>query len=149
MPVLPAAAPCPAAVVTLRAGGDAGDFNGMSHSGTYLTIGNHGRRTCTVPGLPVVVLRDRAGRALPIVRRAPVGMHPGPVVVPVRVAAGASVRTGIRWVSGAVYDRSRCYDVASVAVTIGGRRLTAPLAAHVCGESGKAATFDQAVLAAR
>jgi hypothetical protein len=124
-----------------------GDFNGMSHGGTLLIVRNQGRRACTVPGLPMVTLSDARGQALPAVRRAPAGMHPGPVVRPVTLRPGQRLGTGLRWVSGPVYDRSRCYDAASVSVAIGRAVVRASLRAHLCGPAAGPATFDQPVLA--
>ena len=145
--LLAAALPaCSPAQLRASTGGDAGEFNGMSHSGTYLTLRNTGRRACGVPGLPAVTFRDRAGRVLPATRRAPVGMHPGPAVVPVTIPAGGTVRTGLRWVSGPVYDRNRCADAARVSAGVGGRQVSTPIRAHLCGEAGQPIGFEQAVL---
>lgn len=140
---VPACAPRDVAVTT-----DArdGDFNGMSHSGTYLVVRNRGGHACTLPGLPRVTLRDARGRAIPAVRQAPAGMHPGPMVRPVTLAPGDARATGLRWVSGPVYDRNRCYDAASVAMAVGGGSAAGRLAGHLCGEAGKPVTFEQQVL---
>jgi hypothetical protein len=145
--LLGAAVPaCLPAQIHVVAGGDDGDFNGMSHSGTYLTLRNVGRRACRMPGLPLVTFLGRDGRPLPVRRRAPAGMHPGPVVLPVTIGAGSQVRTGLRWVSGPVFDRSRCVDAAIVRVTVAGRSSGAPLKAHLCGSAGETIGFEQAVL---
>ena len=125
-----------------------GDFNGMSHSGTYLVLRNTSRHACQVPGLPSVALRDAAGRALPLARRAPVGMHPGPVIRPVIIPAGGRVATGLRWVSGPVYDRNRKFDVRTATVSIAGRSLRTPLRATIYAQAGQPASFDQPPLAA-
>lgn len=138
--LLAAATPaCTPTQLSITTGGNPGDFGGMSHSGTLLVVRNRSRRACSVPGLPPISFRDSAGHVVPIVRNAPVGMHPGPVVRPVRLAPGAVASTPLRWVSGAVYDRSRCYTTASVALA--GRR--APLAAHICGEAGRRVGIEQ------
>lgn len=134
--------PCPAGALTVATAGPAGDFNGMSHSGTYLVIHNISRRACSVPGLPTVRFW-RARHALAATRRAPAGMHPGPAVPPVRIGPGGRVMTGLRWVSGPVYDNSRCWDARAVSVTIAGRTLSAPVQAHLCGPANGAVEFDQ------
>jgi hypothetical protein len=133
---------CTAAQLSLSTGGNPGDFNGMSHSGTLLVVRNKGRRACTLSGLPQLSFRDAWGRAVPIARKVPVGMHPGPVVLPIRLAPGAVANTALRWVSGPVYDNSRCYKVASIALA--GRQL--PLVVQICGEAGKPAGIDQSSL---
>jgi hypothetical protein len=119
-----------------------GDFNGMSHSGTLLIFRNKSRRTCTLPGLPALTFLDATGKTLPIQRRAPIGMHPGPVVLPVRLAPGKVVSTPLRWVSGPVYDHSRCPFVVSV--TVAGWHV--PLGAKMCGQAGQPIWIDQPTL---
>lgn len=147
MPVFtPNVPPCTAAVLTLTADGDQGDFSGMSHDGTYLVLTNKGGQACTVPGLPTVVMKDAKGTALPAARKGPVGMHPGPAVVPVRIEPGASVRTGVRWVSGEVYDKSRCVDPAQVEVSFGEQVVKGAMSGHLCGEAGKPVAFEQSPL---
>lgn len=140
------APPCTPAQIAIIADGGDGAFDGMSHSGTYLNMRNTGARACRLPGLPPVRLLDRRGRALPAVRRAPAGMHPGPVVMPVTIEAGACAQLSLRWVSGPVFDRSRCLTPARVAVTIGTGASSVRLTARVCGPAGAPAAFEQTVL---
>jgi hypothetical protein len=64
-----------------------GDFNGMSHSGTELSIRNTGP-DCMLVALPTVQLRDARNRIVRATRQVSRGMHPSPVMVPVRLAAG-------------------------------------------------------------
>lgn len=123
--------------------GEGGAFNGMSHSGALLVVRNIGASACTLPGLPLLAFRDAAGRALPIGRAVPVGMHPGPVVLPVAIAPGAEVTAPLRWVSGAVYDRSRCFDTATAVLAIGRARIGTAIRAHICGRAQAEATFTQ------
>jgi hypothetical protein len=139
------AQPAPACRTTqlrLSLDGHQGDFNGMSHSGTELSIRNIGP-DCTLPALPKVEFRDARGRLLPAERKAPIGMHPGPVMVPVRLAAGHRAATELRWVSGAVFSHSRVVRAASVTVRVGTAMLHAPLTAMLYGTAGKPVTFDQ------
>ena len=138
-----AALPCRAAALRLSLGGEEGDFNGMSHSGTLVVLRNRGGATCVLPALPRIVMLDRRGRPLPIARAVPPGMHPEPVVSPVTVRPGTAVSTPLRWVSGPVFDRSRCYRPARL--TVGGRSVA--ITANVCGEAGKAARMEQPPLA--
>jgi hypothetical protein len=139
--------PCRPAHLRLSFDGRDGDFNGMSHAGTALTIRNVGP-DCTLPALPVVTFRDARGRTLPASRRAPVGMHPGPVMLPVRLGGGHSAVAEMRWVSGPVFAQNRSVRAASVSVRIGGATLRAPLKAVLYGEAGKAVAFDQTPLRA-
>jgi len=137
---------CRANQLSLAFDGEGGAFDGMSHSGSLMVLRNVGPTACRVPGLPRLTLKGAKGEALPITRNAPVGMHPGPVIVPVGVAPGAELTAPLRWVSGAVYDRSRCYDVRAAAVTIGGETIQTPLRGRICGAGTAGATVDQPVL---
>lgn len=122
-----------------------GEFNGMSHSGTELSIRNVGP-ACTIAALPTVQLRDARGRVLSAMRQAPRGMHPGPVMIPQRLDTGDRVATEIRWISGPVFPHSRVVRAAKVTVRIGSGTLTMPLTATLYGEAGKPATFEQTPL---
>lgn len=132
---------CRAAQLRLSIDDRAGDFNGMSHSGTQLSIRNVGS-DCTLAALPKVTFRDRRGRALAAVRRAPPGMHPGPVMIPVRIGGGHRATIDLRWVSGPVYPHSRSIRAAGVGVQVGAGVLRAPLRAVLYG-AGDPILFDQ------
>lgn len=140
-------AACRPAQIAVSSDGEDGAFNGMQQSGTLLILRNTGRRACTVPGLPEVRLLDAAGRIAPITRAVPVGMHPGPVVLPVTIRPGGMVSTPLHWIEGPVFSHNRCYDTTRVTVRIGDRVRSADLRAHVCGNADQgSATFDQPVL---
>ncbi len=137
---------CTASQLSLAVDGQGGAFNGMSHGGALLVIRNLGPKACRLPGLPMLVFKDAKGRPLPIARQAPKGMHPGPVVVPVGVAAGAELTVPLRWVSGEVYDRSQCLTTAFAAVTIGAEMVQTAFTARLCGQAGVGIGFDQPIL---
>lgn len=137
---------CQANQLSLGFDGENGAFDGMSQSGTLLVVRNIGGVACRMPGLPKLTLKDAQGHALPLSRKAPRGMHPGPVIVPAGIAPGAELTARLHWVSGPVYDHNRCYDVRYAAITLGKQSLQAPLSAHLCGEAGTSVTFDQAAL---
>lgn len=143
----PAALPaCTAAQMSVATDAENGAFDGMSHSGTLLVLRNQGPAACRMPGLPTVTFKGADGKPLTIVRQVPRGMHPGPVVVPVGVAAGAELTAPLRWVSGAVYDHSRCLTARFVAVSIGTGSQQIPFTGTVCGEGAAPVTFEQPVL---
>lgn len=127
--------------------GRGGDFNGMSHSGTELSIRNTGP-DCLLVALPTVQLRDARNRVVPAVRQAPRGMDPGPVMMPVRLAAGHRAAAEIRWVSGPVFPHSRSVRASKITVKIGTGNLSAPLAVRLYKEVGQPATFEQTPLRA-
>ena len=142
----PVAAPaCLATQLRLTLDARDGDFNGMSHSGTKLSIRNTGP-DCTLPALPVIRMLDARGRTLPAMRQKPVGMHPGPVVVPVRLGRGHRAVTDLRWVSGPVFPQSRSVRSTMVTVRIGTVMLRAPLPAVLYGDVKKPVTFEQTPL---
>lgn len=119
------------------------DFNGMQHSGTYLVVANKGRRACRIEGLPKLTLLDARGRPLPARRNMPVGMHPGPVVMPVTLAPGASARTGIRWISGPVFEHNRTLTATRATLRVNDGTIRLPFHAAINAEAGKPGGFDQ------
>lgn len=145
--VAAAAPPCAPRNIVLSTDARDGDFNGMSHSGTYLVVRNKGAKACTLPGLPVITFYGNTARSIRAVRQAPRGMHPGPVLLPVTIRAGSSVATALRWVSGPVFDQNRSYPIQAVGMTIAGRPLRTQLRATIFGQAGQAVTFSQAPLA--
>ena len=62
------------------------------------------------------------------------------------VAAGAELTSPLRWVSGPVYPRSRCFSPSGATLAVGKEVLHGAVAAHICGEQGAAVTFEQPVL---
>jgi hypothetical protein len=140
----PAPAPCRAESLALRTDAADGDFNGMSHGGTWLVVRNTGSTTCLLPGLPTVLFLDAKGQSLPIERKAPPGMHPGPVVIPVALKPGREASTPLRWISGEVYDGSRCFTPTRVRMRFGAKALLeAPVTARVCAPPNAPAGIDQ------
>ena len=83
-PRLPA---CTANQLSLSFDGEGGAFNGMSQSGTLLVLRNVGPTACSVAGLPKLTFKNAAGKPLAITRKVPIGMHPGPVILPIGVAS--------------------------------------------------------------
>jgi hypothetical protein len=139
--------PCRVSQLHLSVDDRGGDFNGMSHAGTELSIRNTGQ-DCSLAALPTVQFRDRRGRVLAATRQAPIGMHPGPVVLPVRIAAGHRATTDLRWVSGPVFTNNRQLGAASISVRIGSGTIRAPLKATLFGDAAKGVTFEQPPLTA-
>ncbi|WP_321839583.1 DUF4232 domain-containing protein [Paraburkholderia bannensis] len=110
-----------------------GDFNGMSHGGTYLMLRNRGSRACQLPARPDVAFLDANEQPLPTSMQPTPGMHPGPVLLPVVIPPHATVKASLRWVTGEVFDDTQCVDTASLRVSIGEGAVSAPLSAHLCG----------------
>jgi hypothetical protein len=119
-----------------------GRFDGMSHSGTELSIRNVGR-ACTLPALPPVVMLNARGRLLPAVSEPSPDRSRGRAMRPVRLAGGHRATIDLRWVSGAVFERNRSVTAAIVAVRIGRGLIRARLGATLYGPAGGPVGFDQ------
>jgi hypothetical protein len=137
---------CTAAQLSLSFDGEGGNFDGMSQSGTLLILRNIGAQTCTIPGRPSLEFEDATNAKLPISLETPPGMHPGPVILPVAVPAGAEATGELHWVSGEVFDNSRCFSPAYVAISFGTDTLRAPFTGHLCAPSGQDAKYRFAYL---
>ncbi|MHB1303922.1 MAG: DUF4232 domain-containing protein [Acidiphilium sp.] len=124
---------CKAGQLSLGLDAEDGAFDGMSQSGTLLVFRNLGPTPCRTPALPKLVFLDAARRPLPIERKPPVGMHPGPVVPPVAIAPGAEATATLHWVSGDVYAGHHCMKPTSIRATLGTMTLAAPFTGQMCG----------------
>ena len=137
---------CTADQLSIALDGEGGAFDGMSHSGALLVVRNVGPAACRVEGLPALSFRDASGAVLDVGRRPPIGMHPGPVILPVGLAPGAEATSALRWVSGDAWGGGRCRRVASARLAIGGQSLAVAFAATICSPAGRPAQVEQPVL---
>ena len=138
-------AACTAQQITLRTDAENGAFDGMNHSGTLVVLTNRSARACNVQAFPVITFENGAGESLgivtqrktpfsgPIVNGRPLPLGHGPVVRPIVLQPQAMVGAQLHWVSGAVYDRSVCFDASRVVVGIGAAVKRTDLTAHICG----------------
>lgn len=137
------ATPCTAREVTLKPGTGNGDFNGMSHSGTYLVLSNHSRTACSIPGLPQLTFLDANG---PVQTEGDLSgakfMHPGPQVLPIVLQPKQSITTGARWVSGPVFQDNLCYKLTGVILALRDSAAHMPLSGQMCGERSKGVHYD-------
>jgi hypothetical protein len=147
-PVQPVSAllACTAAQLSLTFDDEGGPFNGMSQSGTLLVLRNIGSATCLVSGRPSLTFEDASNSKLPISLEVPPGMHPGPVITPVPVPAGAEATGEIHWVSGEVFDNSHCFTPAFVSIQFASDVLRAPFTGHLCAPAGQEAKYRFAYL---
>lgn len=141
-----ASTPCRAKELALSFPSEPGEFTGMSHDGTWMELRNTGRRTCTVPRRPSLSMQDAAGAPLRLQVNRQIGLHPGPVMVPVELKPGQRVRSTLRWVVGDVYDHTQCVNVEKATLQASGSSVSATLHAHMCGEAGKDIFYDEAWL---
>ncbi len=137
------AIPCATRDVTLKPGGNASDFNGMSHSGTFLVLTNRSRTACSIPGLPQLTFLDTNG---PVKSEADLAgakfMHPGPVVLPLVLQPKQSVTTSARWASGPVFQDNLCYKLTGVTLALRDGSVMTPLSGQMCGERSKGVRYD-------
>lgn len=134
---------CPSSQLSIGFDWEDGTFNGMQQSGALLVIRNMGPGDCTVPALPLLTFKGAKGRPLPVVRKSPAHMHPGPVVAPIGIAAGAEVTATLRWVSAPAFEHSRCLTSASVSIAFGDATLDTDMTQSFCMPQGEQAKFDQ------
>lgn len=138
---------CKSGQLSLAIDDENGNFNGMSHSGTLLVLRNLGPNACSVPAKPKVEFEDGKQRSLGVTAQTPIGMHPGPVMLPIAIPVGAEVTSELRWVSGDVYDGHNCASPAFLAVTMGTDVLRAKvLGTTLCGPAGKPPSFTMTPL---
>lgn len=117
-----------------------GDFNGMSHSGTLLTVRNTGTVACILPARPQLELTDDDKRPLDIVAQA--SSAPAPSAI--RLAPGGAVESEMRWVSGNVYEDGHCESPALIKLAIGEEMVSSPFDGHLCGAGGKPSSYTLA-----
>lgn len=129
--------PCHSYQLSFNTDNENGAFNGMSHSGTLLVLRNLGSSACTIPGLPAVAFEDDHHHTLPTTRQSPPGMHPGPVILPVIIPAGAEVTSRMRWVSSDAYDAHNGITPAFITLRIDGHTLTHHFRGQLFGPAGK------------
>ncbi|WP_323989077.1 DUF4232 domain-containing protein [Nguyenibacter sp. L1] len=137
---------CTVSQLSLGFDDEGGAFNGMSQSGTLLVLRNIGIAPCQVRALPHLHFEDADGHAVDAVRRAPPGMHPGPVLSSVQVMPDAELTARLHWVSGDVYDGHHCISPATAVLDLPGGALRQAFGRHMCAPAGSAQFFDQAPL---
>lgn len=135
---------CPPGQLALSLDDGGGDFNGMSHSGTYVVLRNLGAAACRVSARPDVTFLDAQQQPLRASMQPIRGMHPGPVLLPIEIPAHAAVRTSLRWVSGEVFDDSQCIDPAFVRIGLGAGVLTTRFRDHLCGSRAEGPLYQVA-----
>ena len=120
-----------------------GLLDGMSQRGTLLVLYNKGARACQLDALPALWFEGANGQRLPVERRAPRGMHPGPVLLPVTLAPGAEVATLLRWVSGAAYPGGNCLTPNTAVLELPEEVLRLPFGLPMCAAAGSSDFFNQ------
>jgi hypothetical protein len=142
----PAPAFCSAPDLSLALDDEAGEFAGVSQSGTLLVLRNIGPNACQVAARPTLIFEDDHQRPLPISLRTPPGMHPGPVLLPVILSRDAEATGKMHWVSGEVFDANNCVTPAVLAVQIGQGMLRTPFGRQICGPASQHPPYDLTIL---
>jgi hypothetical protein len=138
--------PCDVAQLSFAVDRQGGYFDGMSQSGTLLVVRNLGPQACSVPARPELIFMDAHGKPLPVSARQQPGMHPGPVILPVAVPPGAELTSEARWVSSDAYGANNCVEPQSIALSLGGQSLVAPLKTRLCGPAGQSPAYTATLL---
>lgn len=134
---------CRADQLTLRLEGGDGRFAGMSHNGVLAVLRNVGDTACSLSPLPSLTMVD-SGRGIVARGSPPLArfMHPGPVVLPIELDAGAIAAAELHWIAGDVFAAGHKAVVASLIVQVGKNSLRARLSTTLWSEHA-AVTFDQ------
>ena len=117
--------------------------DGNAQSSIHLVVRNRSLTTCRIPGLPIVTFRDERSNGLPIERRIPPGMHPGPAVLPTVVPAGGVVDAALEWVPDDVLAGSHCYSPTTIEISIGEEAIAQPFHGRLCASPDLPAMFMQ------
>jgi hypothetical protein len=141
----PRVQPCKPYQLSFNTDNENGAFNGMSQSGTLLVLRNLSPSACTVPGRPVVIFQNSSHHALPATLQTPRGMHPGPVILPVVIPAGAEVTSRIRWVSNDAYGANNSNAPAFLSIQISGHALTRKFQGRLFGPAGKHPQYTESL----
>jgi len=138
---------CSPGQLSLGLDDEGGNFAGMSHSGTLLVLRNLGPTVCSFPARPAIRFEDAQQHPIPVTLEYPVGMHPGPVLLPVAVPVGAELTSELRWVSADVYDGGSCLSPAFLTVTVGTDVMRVDFAGRqMCGPAGKPVNYSMTPL---
>ncbi|MFZ4170538.1 DUF4232 domain-containing protein [Enterobacter ludwigii] len=143
---LPSVSSCQQSGITLRIDDRHGQYDGMSQGGTTLMLQNTGAGACLLPQLPALSFSDAEHHPVMAERRPVPGMHPGPVLPPVTVAAGAELQTELHWVSGDVFDGGHCIRPAFVSLELDGGTLTVPFDHQMCAAKGQNGYYSQSMI---
>jgi len=139
----PRYADCRAEDLSFHTDAQGGNFDGMSHSGTLLIIRNTGRKSCEIQAFPVLAFSDARGKLkIRADSNLPPHVHPGPGLTPIAMAPGEEATATLRWVSGAVFEDSVCFDPTQLSVKIGGQALRTEFHGRLCGERGKGVFYQ-------
>lgn len=135
-PVQNALPMCRAQELSLATDQENGAFDGMSHGGTLLVLRNQSDHACRVAPFPQVTFAD-AARDLATASsvEGARGMHPGPVVAPIVVAAGAEITSKLRWTSGQVFEHNACIHPTKLMVRVEDGTQTTPVQFRLCGDT--------------
>lgn len=137
--------PCRSADIRLHSDDRNGLFEGMSQGGTSLVLHNAGKVSCMLSPLPELSFSDAEHHPVMAERRAVRGISPGPVLLPVTVAASAEVRIVLRWVASDAFDGGNCIQPAFVSLALVGGALTVPFGHQMCAAKGQIGYYSQSL----
>lgn len=134
--------PCKAVQLRLETGPREGIADFAPRTGLLLNILNSGP-DCAIAALPPIGFRDGRGRALPISRRSPPGMHPGPALLPIELHRGHHVAIEVSWTPCPASRGEPCARAGRLTVLIGSGLLETRVDSAVVGGPNGEFRFDQ------
>jgi len=133
---------CRAEQLTIQVDNKAGDFNGMSHSGTEIKIYNKGPE-CQFPARPRVKIYGSEDKILPLEN----GTRPEQLAQNLVINNGQYAVMQLRWVSSPVYNENKKLKAITLSVDTRYSVLKVPLAAEIYIPADvKIGTFEQTPL---
>jgi Protein of unknown function (DUF4232) len=156
--IAPPPPPCAGTSVTVSLDDEGGAFNGMSHSGTRLTVRNTGTVACRFPVRVALVFKDAKEAWLPIIAGEIKPVRPGTIQIQepgaltsnltMTLSPGQTVSSTLRWVAADVYGQGqgRCLRPRTIELRLGPGAIDAidlPFKSTVCGERGKMIMVDR------
>ena len=134
--------PCTATQLDFSLDDENGRLNTTSQGGTFAVLRNIGAAPCSLLPKPQFAFSDLAQHRFDLTWRAPVGMHPGPVMLPIVLAPNMPFTAQLQWVSGPVNDTMQCVDLASISLAVEGGHLSSSLPGRLCGPVGQPLVYD-------
>lgn len=145
---------CAASDLQLVLDSQNGAFDGMSHTGTFMTVKNKGGKACLLPAYPSVQFQTDDGKSVPVKRQAADGDTPAEDTLQTGIdlvlPRQSALHSALRWVSGDVYGGPHdCHTVTSLVVTVGGNRLSYPLHSIFCSPEQGRVVVEQSPLSSQ
>ena len=112
-----------------------GNFDGMPQSGTLLLLRNIGSQIRNISSRPALEFEDASNTKVSIFLETSPDKLSSPIILPVTILAGTKATGQLHWDSSEVFDNSKCFSPASVAISFGPDVRRGPVMGRLCGPS--------------